>query len=111
MFRRLTATFLVLWFAALASGGLQYFHELSHQREDAIEDAAAVASGKPVAEHHHDESNCQLCADLHMALMLTHWTPTISFAGMLLAILALAACLPVAQRVPARIDCRGPPLS
>ena len=59
--KRLTSFVLLACIFGLGSGALQFLHELQHAAEDARDDAIAKAEGKPVEEHHHDETNCQVC--------------------------------------------------
>jgi len=107
--RRWAAIFLVVFYVGLGTGVLHYLHELDHAREDAREDAAALASGKPV--QHHDHDDCDVCAQFNVLVMWlsTPWTPLLAFLGLLVAILALLPIPPVYRRAPVRIDCRGPP--
>ena len=107
--RRGAAIFLVVFYVGLGTGVLHYLHELDHAQEDAREDAAALAAGKPV--QHHDHDDCDVCAQFNVLVMWlsTPWTPLLAFLGLLVAFLALLPILPVCRRAPLRIDCRGPP--
>lgn len=108
--RRFAAILVALWYLALGSGTLEYLHEQQHAYEDAQEDAAHRAHHLPVADHHHDDSNCDLHAQLHQALiLLTGWVPLVLFLGLLVAILSLRHVPLIPRAVPARLSCRGPP--
>ena len=110
---------LITCFLALGSGALRFAHDAQH----AMEDAAASRCFEPAAggEHHspgphrhhhphHDESNCATHALLSAPLLASTAVPVLVSLGLLLAFLTLLSP-PVAQlRLPARIDCRGPPL-
>ena len=110
---------LILCYVALGSGALRFAHDAQHAREDA---AAAAACSEPAAggEHHsrdphrhhphHDESNCGTHALLGAPLLAATAVPVLVSLGLLVAFLTLLSP-PVARlRLPARIDCRGPPL-
>ena len=91
---------------------MAYWHNAEHTREDAVLAAAANAGGEPVDEHpHHDDTNCAIHAQLHMALMVVAWVLFVLCLGLLtLTFLPFASRL-YEQRVPARLACRGPPLA
>jgi hypothetical protein len=107
--KRLASILLLLTFLGLGSGALDYLHELQHAREDAIADARAQADGRPVVPHHHDESNCETCAQLHIQFVFVRWTPTLICLGLFVAFLTLLDTPLISRLAPARIDCRGPP--
>jgi hypothetical protein len=107
---RFAAILLAMCFLAHGTGMLEYLHNLEHAREDAEEDAKILAAGQPVEHHHHDETNCEVHAQLHMALFFTSWTPVLVFLGLFVAFLTLLAVPVVSHRSPRRIHCRGPPL-
>jgi hypothetical protein len=114
MFRslqRITAVSAILCLTALASGALQYAHELDHARQDAVQDAKLKAAHIPVPVRHHDDSNCDICAQLHMAMMASGGIPLLVFLGLFVAFLTLPETPLIPRLLPARIDCRGPPLS
>lgn len=106
-------------FAALGSGLLRYAHDAVHARQDAREEARLVATRgdapstpAPVpapAPRHHDETNCDLHAQLNAPLMHATAVPLLVFLGLFVAFLTLLAPPLVTQRVITRLDCRGPP--
>ena len=89
---------------------LAHLHELQHEWEDAAHAAEAEAAGLPPSpEEHHDESNCQVHAQLQLPFTASGWVQLLVLLGLFVAFLT---CLPaqVAEHHPlARIDCRGPP--
>lgn len=107
--KRVAAIVLLLTFLGLGSGALNYLHELQHAREDAIADARAKAEGHPIVPHHHDETNCQTCAQLHMQFVSISWVPTLICLGLFVAFLTQVDAPLISRLMPARIDCRGPP--
>jgi hypothetical protein len=108
--KRIAAILLLFVFLGLGTGVLQYLHQLQHAAEDARYNALAKAAGLPPVHQNHDESNCEFCAQLHIPLMLAGWTPILICLGLLVAFLTLIDLPLVALAVPARIDCRGPPV-
>lgn len=110
---------ITLW----GSGGLMYVHNLDHAARDAAAAAhehssqhAACGShghdhgpahGTPV--HRHDETNCEIHAQLHMPLLAGGWVPVLVCLGLFIAFLSLLSPRLTPQRVPPRTDCRGPP--
>jgi hypothetical protein len=107
--KRLASILLLLTFLGLGSGALDYLHELQHAREDAIADVRAKADGRPIVPHHHDESNCETCAQLHIQFVFVRWVPTLICLGLFVAFLTLLDTPLISRLTPARIDCRGPP--
>ena len=108
--KRFAAILLALCFLALGTGTLEYLHNLQHEREDAMEDAALKAAGLPEAPHGpHDESNCEFHAQLHIPLMTAAWVPLLVLLGVFVAFLTQLAPAVVEQRVPSCLGCRGPP--
>jgi hypothetical protein len=109
---RVGAAILLLCFLGLGSGALRFAHDAAHRQHDARLEHAARAAGIPIEpkDHHpHDESNCDLHALLNAPLALTNETPLLVQLGLFVAFLTLLST-PVARlRLPARIDCRGPP--
>ena len=101
--------FAIGWFIALGSGGVEYAHNAEHAREDA---AIAVTRGHstpgaplPV----HNDSNCPVHAQLHAPAVSQPVITLLIFAGLLVAFLTQLATPLISLRIPARIDCRGPP--
>ncbi len=107
--KRLASILLLFTFLGLGSGAMDYLHELQHAREDAIADARAKAAGRPIFPHHHDESNCETCAQLHIQFVFVRWVPTLICLGLFVAFLTLLDTPLISRLAPARIDCRGPP--
>ena len=106
---RLSSYLLLFVFLSLGSGTLEYVHNQQHQAEDAREDAIAAATGKHTEEHHHDESNCAVHAQLHMPLVVMGWMLILVGIGLLITLLALLAKPLIPRAMPVRIGCRGPP--
>jgi len=107
--KRFAAILLLGVFLGIGSGALEYVHDLVHDIEDAQMDALCVKTGVPVLPHHHDESNCEVHAQLHMPLLLTGWTPILVCLGLFVAFLTLLDTPLIPRLIPACIDCRGPP--
>jgi hypothetical protein len=106
---RLAAIFLFAFYVALGSGFLHFLHERDHAIMDAREDAITRAAGKPVLPHNHDD--CDVCEEFNVLVMwfFVATTPPLNFLGLLIAFSILLPISLVFRRVPARIDCRGPP--
>ena len=109
--RRIAPILLLLCFASIGTGTLEYLHNLEHAAEDAREDALAQSSGAPVEQHHHDESNCQVHAQLHLPFISGGWVPLLVCLGLFVAFLTLLDTPLIPRLVLARIDCRGPPVA
>ena len=109
--QRITALVLLMCYAALGTGAVEYWHNAQHAAEDAILMAAARDAGKPL-DHApvHDESNCPFCAQLHLARFATKWIPVLVSLGFFVAFLTLLAPRLSAQRVLLAVPCRGPPV-
>jgi hypothetical protein len=103
--KRATAILLALMFLAIGSGAAEYLH----LRQHAMEDAAEAKHGAPSNEHH-DESNCEVCAQLHIPVTSRGWVPLLIFAGFFVAFLTQLPQSLVSQRAFFRIACRGPPV-
>lgn len=107
--KRFAAILLLGVFFGLGSGALEYFHDLTHDAEDAQQDAVCVRMKIPLLPHHHDESNCEVHAQLHIPLILAGWIPIVVCLGLFIAFLTLLDTPLIPRAIPARIDCRGPP--
>jgi hypothetical protein len=117
--RHVVASLLLSNFLLIGSGALEYIHNWAHELEDEVNDRAQAqllpiaAADKPPAparhEHHHDENNCEVHAQLHMAIIAHSWTPLLIWLGVWVAFLSLLAVPLVPRQLPIRIDCRGPP--
>jgi hypothetical protein len=110
MLKRVAPILLVIAFVALGSGMMAYLHNLQHAAEDAREDAVARASDKPVEQHHHDESNCEVHAQLILAFFFDGWAMLFAFLNLLVAVLVLTQIEQIRQATLLRVSCRGPPL-
>ena len=108
---RWASILLLLCFLGLGTGVLEYFHNLDHALEDAQVDAAAKAAGLPVNQHHHDDSNCETHAQLHLPYIAAGWVPILVCLGLWVSFLTLLDTSLIASLIPARIDCRGPPVA
>ena len=117
---RIAASYALLFtFLLMGSGALEYLHNWAHELQDQMEDRAeaakeaALASEVHVApahpEHHHDENNCEMHAQLHMAIISFSWTPLLIWLGVWIAFLSLLAVPLIPRPQPNRIDCRDPP--
>ena len=108
--RRVAAILLLICFAALGTGTLEYLHNLQHAREDAVEAAAAKAAGLPEkSQPAHDETNCDVHAQLHVPLMAAAWVPVLVLLGLFVAFLTQLAPVPPVLELTTRLACRGPP--
>ena len=106
MLRRLTGIILIVIFAAIGSGLIQFLHLQEHA-------AASVASASPILQPWqagHDEENCLSCLTLHMQFSAGNAMPLLICLGLAMAFLTMLAPRLTPQAIPARIDCRGPPL-
>jgi hypothetical protein len=107
--KRWTSILLLGCFLCIGTGVLEFVHDLQHQAEDVRADAMARAAGRPIQHHEHDESNCDVCAQLHMAIIVYHWVPLLVLLGLLVAFLTQLDTPLIPLPMPARLSCRGPP--
>jgi hypothetical protein len=109
--QRVAAILMILCYAALGSGALEYWHNAQHAEEDAVLMQAAHDAGAPL-DHApiHDESNCAIHGQLHLAGLAVAWTPLLICLGLFVAFLSLLAPRLTAQGVAFAIPCRGPPI-
>jgi hypothetical protein len=108
--RKLAAIVLLTGLAALGTGLLQHLHYLGHANEDAAAAAVARAHGLPdPAPAHHDDSNCDLHAQLHLPLVSIGWVPLLICLGLFIAFLTEIAPRCALRGPSQRLDCRGPP--
>ncbi len=110
MLSRLSSILLLLAFLGLGTGGLSYLHDRQHEAEDAAEAAERRAAGLPVEQHHHDESNCPVHAQLHLHFTAGGTPPPTITVGPLFAVLTLTSEPLIHRGPPSRADCRDPPL-
>jgi hypothetical protein len=119
---RCLAAYALLWtFLLIGSGALEYMHNWAHELEDRLSDQVEAAAAPtypsnlhplPIhREHEHDENNCEVHAQIHMAIILNAWVPLLIRLGIWIAFLTLLAVPLIPRLLPARIDCRGPPLT
>ena len=73
------------------------------------EDAIAHLAGKPVEAHHHDESNCEIHAQLHLAFFFDGWISLFTLLNLLVGIVVLTQIERIRQSMPLPVGCRGPP--
>ena len=101
--RKAIVIFSVVWFLALGTGSVEYAHNAHHGAEDAHHSHPDEPA--PV----HDDSNCPVHAQLHQPLIAAPVVVLLISAGLFVAFLTHLAPEPATVRLPARIDCRGPP--
>lgn len=114
---RTAAIVLILCYAALGSGAMEYWHNAQHAAEDAAIaagriDVASAASHDDDHDHSpiHDESNCPVHAQLHLAGLAVAWVPLLICLGFFVAFLTLLPPCVVARQAVFALPCRGPPL-
>ncbi len=110
MLRRLSSILLLITFLGLGTGGLSYLHDRQHEAEDAAEAADRRAAGLPVEQHHHDETNCRVHAQLHLHFTAGGADPSPISIGPPVAVLAITSEPLTHRGPPYRADCRDPPL-
>lgn len=93
--------------AALASGVPQYYHELDHAHEDAIQAAGSPHYLPPL--HHHSEQNCPVCAAFHAPLFSQSGALHIMIAGDWLPFVSMQSVSQHPSPLITIILCRGPP--
>ena len=125
---RFGSILLAISFTLLGSGALEHVHNLDHAARDAAcaaheapegpGHACEAAPGHPDGAHGdhpapapgHDESNCDIHAQLQAPLVAAGWVPVLVCLGLFVAFLTLLSPRLTPQRVPLRTDCRGPPV-
>ena len=108
--RRIASLVVILCFAVLGTGALEYVHNLEHELEDANLEAVSVKGpGHEQAPPVHDESNCAVHAQLHIPVLSGGWVPLLILLGVFVAFLSQIAPRWTPVRWCLRIDCRGPP--
>ena len=109
--RRISSIVLLLTFLCFGTGLFEYLHNLHHQYEDRIAAINAHKHGqKTPAAPIHDESNCFVHGQLHIAQIPVAWIPLLVLLGLFVAFLTQIAVPLISQRQLFRIDCRGPPV-
>lgn len=109
--RYFSAILLLVVFGATGSGALSRLHDLAHAQQDARHGDCHHEQA-PTHEQlpSHDETNCDLHAMLRAPAMAGTTVPVLIGLGLFVAFLTQLSPAPHAQRVPERIDCRGPPV-
>lgn len=103
---RVAAVVLAVSFLCLGAGLLRFAHDAAHAHEDAMERGAGEQGND---RHRHDESNCEIHARLSAPLAFGPILPLLIELGLFVAFLTLLSTPLCHLRLPARIDCRGPP--
>lgn len=99
---------LLITFGATGSGALARLHDLAHARQDHHHGHSHDHDAP--AQPAHDETNCDLHAMLRAPVMAGTTVPLLMLLGLFAAFLTQLAPRLHSQRVPTRIDCRGPPV-
>ena len=116
--RRLATLVLAACFLGLGSGWLRFAHDSVHDCLHAAMEAAGATHADESqdeshrhgdGEHAHDEAACELRAVLNAALVLPQAAPPVVQAGPPLAFVTPRCQTVPGLRLPARIQCRGPP--
>ena len=98
---------LICWFLIFGSGAVGYVHSLEHQREDA---ALAISAQIPPSNSPvHDDTNCQMHAQLHMPMISVGYLPLLVCLGVFVAFLSMLTPALPSQRLPLAFNSRGPP--
>ena len=96
-------------FLGIGSGALGWVHNLTHEWEDAAL-ASGPSRGPAAPAPLHDEHNCYLHALLASPIISTAWVPLLVALGLFVAFVSQLSPSLASQRVPIRLDCRGPPV-
>ena len=98
----------------MGTGALARVHDLAHAQAHAQAHAHQDCHHDPSHDEQvpptHDETNCELHAMLRAPLTASTPLVAVILLGLFAAFLTLLAPKLNAQRVPVRIDCRGPPV-
>jgi hypothetical protein len=112
LMRSILSSLLLLTFLFVGTGLMERLHDLQHEYEDRQLAIIAQKQGKPVpAAPIHDESNCFVHAQLHIATLPVMWVPLLICLGIFVAFLTLITRPLISRRQLHRIDCRGPPIA
>ena len=113
--QRVAAWVMLVCYAALGSGTVEYWHNQQHAAEDsgALVVATAVP-GSPAIQHDdhpplHDESNCPIHLQLHLAGLAVAWVSLLICLGLFVAFLTMLAPVSRGRQVAFSLACRGPP--
>jgi hypothetical protein len=96
---------LLITFGATGSGALARLHDFAHSHQDHHQ---GHSHGHDAPAH--DETNCDLHAMLRAPVMAGTTVPLLILLGLFAAFLTQLAPRLDGQRVPTRLDCRGPPV-
>jgi hypothetical protein len=96
--RRVAAIALLLTFALMGSGALDFAHREVHALQHADK-----------RMHGDDENDCPICFALHAPILSGGFVPLLVCLGLFVAFLTLTAPTMTAQTSPIRLTCRGPP--
>ena len=109
--QRVAAILMMLCYAALGSGAVEYWHNQDHIAEDAAASRQVQSADKPL-DHAppHDDSNCQIHSQLHLAGFAPGWVPLLICLGVFVAFLTLLSPPLTGQQVVFALPCRGPPV-
>ena len=107
---RYAVILLLLAYAGLGSGALEFLHNAQHAAEDAQTSATSNDSALPVHSPVHDESNCPTHSRLHLALLAVASVPLLICLGLFVAFLTLLPKSLPTQYVLYEFPCRGPPI-
>lgn len=101
---------MIVCIGALATGGLAHVHNQAHEHEDAalVEQARRDGESLPHSPVH-DETNCDLHAQLHLPLLSAGYVPLLILFGIFVAFLTLLPASVISYRPQTRLGCRGPP--
>ena len=106
---RCASILLLLTFTATGTGTLHFLHHLEHHHHVAPVSNEDRMSAKDCDDDGHDESTCAVCSVLHMQVTADNPSTSLVSLGLTVAFLSQIEPRLGAQRVPASVDCRGPP--
>lgn len=106
--QRLVSSLLCACFALIGAGALKHLHNFSHA-SPAIAEAQAAPERHPAPLPADHERDCPLHLMLASPLLAPDADVVVGEAMVRWTLQAEAAAL-VASRLPARVDCRGPPV-
>lgn len=106
--RRATAVFVLISFAATASGLMRYVHLQQHVGGRPACHDGRVSLTTP-GDKPHDETTCAVCVTLSLPMSAAGYTPLLAFLGLFVAFLTLVAQRLAPQREMVTSNCRGPP--